>query len=304
MEFQQFRLILRLARFRFLIPGFLIYVLGALLAIIDGARIDPIKFLFGYAIFGSAHLSVSFSNDYFDREADKIATQTPFSGGSGVLVQHPELSSLALRIAISLIAISFIVAILFDLVYGYGIFFLALVAFGSLLGWFYTAPPIKLAYRNLGEASTMLGTGLIMPVMGYLVMAGMIDANIVALSFPLMCYALFFILSVELPDIETDQLGGKRNLLTLKGWRAGVRLSVMATFAATLFFIALASLGTLQPVNMWAFVILSLLPLLAALYGLQRSSDDHYLILSQVKLNFGVLFVILVGAVIYLASLA
>jgi 1,4-dihydroxy-2-naphthoate octaprenyltransferase len=150
----------------------------------------------------------------------------------------------------------------------------------------------------------MLGTGLIMPVMGYLVMAGRVDANIVALSFPLMCYALFFILSVELPDIEADQLGGKRNLLTLRGWRSGIRLSLAATLAATLSFIAIAFLGTLQPVNMWAFVLLSLVPLLAALYGLLRSSGEHNLILLQVKLNFGVLFLILVGAVVYLAILA
>jgi hypothetical protein len=55
---------------------------------------------------------------------------------------------------------------------------------------------------------------------------------------------------------------------------------------------------------MWAFVLLSLVPLLAALYGLLRSSGEHNLILLQVKLNFGVLFLILVGAVVYLAILA
>jgi 1,4-dihydroxy-2-naphthoate octaprenyltransferase len=304
MDFDRFKLILKLARFRFLIPGLLIYTLGALLAIIDGAKVDPTKFLFGYAIFGSAHLSVSFSNDYFDREADKIATQTPFSGGSGVLVQHPELSRFAVRFAIFLIIISILIAILFDLVYAYGVFFLALVAFGSLLGWFYTAPPIKLAYRGFGEASTILATGLIMPAMGYYVMAGRIDANIVALSFPLMCYALFFILSVELPDVEVDRLGGKKNLLTFKGRKAGIRLSILATVAATLIFAILASLGTLRPVDMWFFVLLSLMPLVAALYGIRLPAEEHCQILRQVKLNFGVLSLILIAAVFYLATLA
>jgi 1,4-dihydroxy-2-naphthoate octaprenyltransferase len=304
MDREHFRLILKLARFRFLIPGLLIYSLGALLSIIDGAKADSVKFLFGYAIFGAAHLSVSFSNDYFDREADKIAVQTPFSGGSGVLVRHPELSGLALGIAVSLIVISVLIAILFDLVYSYGLVFLALVVFGSLLGWFYTAPPIKLAYRGLGEASTMVGTGLIMPAMGYFVMAGRVDANVVALSFPLMFYALFFILSVELPDVDADRLGGKKNLLTFKGWRAGMRLSVAATLAATISFIALAVLGTLRPVDAWAFAILSLIPLAAALFGLAMTSGEHGLILRQVKLNFAVLFLILVAAVLYLATLA
>lgn len=304
MSFDNLKLILKLARFRFLIPGLLIYTIGALLAVINGAIADPIKFLLGYAIFGTAHLSVSFSNDYFDREADKIANQTPFSGGSGVLVQHPELSRFAVRFAVLLIAISIIIAILFDLVYGYGLFLLALVVFGSLLGWFYTAPPLKLAYRGLGEVSTILATGLIMPAMGYYVMDGAIDARIVALSFPLMCYALFFILTVELPDVEVDRLGGKRNLITSNGRDVGIFLSIIATLTATVFFIILAMLGTLQPLEMWLFVLLSIIPLVSTLYGLTMRSEEHRRIIRQVKLNFGVLFLILAIAVVYLATLA
>ena len=303
MDLDELKLILKLARFRFLIPGLLIYTLGALLAVVNGAILDPIKFLFGYAIFGTAHLSVSFSNDYFDREADRTAKQTPFSGGSGVLVQHPELSRFAVRFAIFLIIISISIAILFSLVYSYGPFFLALVVLGSLLGWFYTAPPFKLAYRGLGEVSTILATGLIMPAMGYYVMGGVIDARIVALSFPLMCYALFFILTVELPDVEVDRSGGKANLMTYKGRKAGIRLSVIATLAATVIFTIFALLGALRPLEMWLFVLLSAIPLIAALYGLTMRSEEPRLIVRQVKLNFSALLLILTIAVGYLAIL-
>ena len=303
MYFNELKLILKLARFRFLIPGLLIYTLGALLAVVNGAMLDPIKFLFGYAIFGTAHLSVSFSNDYFDREADRTAKQTPFSGGRGVLVQHPELSRFALRFAVILIIISIAIAILFDLVYSYGPFFLALVVLGSLLGWFYTAPPLKLAYRGLGEVSTILATGLIMPAMGYYVMGGAIDARIVALSFPLMCYALFFILTVELPDVEVDRSGGKANLMTYKGRKAGIRLSVIATLAATILFTILALLGALQPIEMWFFVLLSAIPLIAASYGLTMRSEEPRLIVRQIKLNISALLLILTIAVGYLAIL-
>jgi 1,4-dihydroxy-2-naphthoate octaprenyltransferase len=303
MDYNELKLILKLARFRFLIPGLLIYTLGALLAVVNGAILDPIKFLFGYAIFGTAHLSVSFSNDYFDREADRTAKPTPFSGGSGILVQHPELSRFALRFAIFLIIISIVTAILFDLVYSYGPFFLALVILGSLLGWFYTAPPLKLAYRGLGEVSTILATGLIMPAMGYYVMGGTIDARILALSFPLMCYALFFILNVELPDVEVDRSSGKANLMTHKGRKAGIRLSVIATLAATVLFAIFALLGALRPLEMWFFVLLSAIPLIAASYGLTMRSEEPQPIVRQVKLNFCALLLILTIAVGYLAIL-
>ena len=135
-------------------------------------------------------------------------------------------------------------------------------------------------------------------------MAGRIDASILALSLPLMCYALFFILSVELPDVEADQLGGKKNLLTFKGRRAGIELSIIVTFAATVLFIILASLGTLLPIEMWLFVLFSIVPLAAALYGATMPSEDRRPVISQVKLNFCALMLILVAAVVYLATLA
>ena len=303
MDLDILKLILKLARFRFLVPGLLIYTLGALLAVVNGAILDPIKFLFGYAIFGTAHLSVSFSNDYFDREADRMAKQTPYSGGSGILVQHPELSRFAVRFAVFLIIMSIMIAILFDLVYSYGPFFLSLVVFGSLLGWFYTAPPLKFAYRGFGEVSTIIATGLIMPSMGYYVIGGAIDARILALSFPLMCYALFFILTVELPDVEVDRLGGKANLMTYKGRKAGIVASVIATLTATVLFTILALLGALQPLEMWLFVLLSAIPLIATLHGLTMRSEEPLLIVRQVKLNFSALLLILVVAVAYLATL-
>ncbi len=304
MNYERFKLILKLARLRFLIPGILIYSLGGLIAIIDGARADPFRFLFGYTIFGAAHLSVSFSNDYFDREADKMAIQTQFSGGSGVLVRHPELSGFALRFAIFLICLSIVIAVLFEIVYSYGPLFLILVAFGSLMGWFYTAPPLKLAYRGAGEVSSVIATGLIMPVMGYYVMAGRIDASILALSFPLMCYALFFILSVELPDIEADRLGGKRNLFTFKGRMAGIVTAIIATLSATVLFVVLALMGTLRPVEMWLFVLLSMIPLAAALHGMIIPSEDRRPVELQVKLNLVALMLILVAVDIYLGTLA
>ena len=77
---ERLKLVIRLARLHFLIPGFMIYVMGYLLAISNGASWDITKFLFGYLILGCAHVSVSFSNDYFDRKSDVNSVHTTFSG--------------------------------------------------------------------------------------------------------------------------------------------------------------------------------------------------------------------------------
>jgi len=151
--------IFRLARLHFLAPGFLLYLMGYLLAILGGVKYDLAKFVFGYLIFGSAHLSVSFSNDYFDRHSDRMSIKTVFSGGSKVLVNHPELESLALKLAILLLFFSIIANMFFTIIYTYSFWFFIFGLLGAFLGWFYTAPPLKLAYRGLGELSTMLAVG-------------------------------------------------------------------------------------------------------------------------------------------------
>jgi 1,4-dihydroxy-2-naphthoate octaprenyltransferase len=38
---------------------------------------------------------------------------------------------------------------------------------GNLVGWFYSAPPLRLAYRGLGEFSTAATVGFLVPAMGY-----------------------------------------------------------------------------------------------------------------------------------------
>ncbi|UCE96807.1 MAG: hypothetical protein JSV51_04240, partial [Candidatus Bathyarchaeota archaeon] len=60
-------LVVRLARFHFLFLGFMLYLLGYLLAASGGIDVDFGRFVFGYLVLGLAQLSVSFSNDYFDR---------------------------------------------------------------------------------------------------------------------------------------------------------------------------------------------------------------------------------------------
>lgn len=74
---------IRLGRFPFLISGFIPFAAGALLALLLGARFTPVQFVFGYAAMAAAHLSVHYSNDYFDADADRFVETTAISGGAG-----------------------------------------------------------------------------------------------------------------------------------------------------------------------------------------------------------------------------
>ena len=83
--------IILLGKPQYLAGNFFLFVMGALLAVILGAVFVSTKFILGYIILLTAHLSVHYSNDYYDFEVDSITESTIISGGSGVLVKNPDL---------------------------------------------------------------------------------------------------------------------------------------------------------------------------------------------------------------------
>jgi 1,4-dihydroxy-2-naphthoate octaprenyltransferase len=282
------------------VPGLALYVLGALLSFAYGAPQDAWRFAGGYLIFFLAHFSLTFSNDYFDRRADSFNTPTPLSGGSGALRSHPELAIPALHLSLLLIAASLLAASLYQIQYSMPWYFIPLVLAGNLLGFFYTAPPLRLAYRGLGEPATILAAGVVMPAMGYLCLQGRLDIEFLALTPALMGYGAFFILSVEMPDRKADMLGGKRNLLVRAGLEKGLKAAFLATAwsSAYLLYLVFISFGS---VELRPLLLFSLLPLSAGLLGLMVREVDRTRVIAQVKANFAALmgFVFLADA--YLA---
>lgn len=280
----------------------MLYVMGYLLALLSGVDHDLTKFVFGYSIFGTAHLSVSFSNDYFDRKADRNSVKTAFSGGSKVLVTNPEMENLALKIAIGLLSVSVIANVLFTVIYGYSFWFFIFGLLGGLLGWFYTAPPLKLVYRGLGELATIIAVGLLMPGMGYFVASGTIGPLFQALILPLGCYGLFFIMTVELPDVESDTESHKKNFLVKWERLAGRNICVAATIMGTVFMITLLFSATTEVLDIGSFVLFSMIPLIASIIGLSINIHNRRLLVRQVMINMTsmILFLVLIDVSLFL----
>jgi 1,4-dihydroxy-2-naphthoate octaprenyltransferase len=297
--------LLQVARPQFLISGLALFVFGASWAVLLGAPFSPLRMLFGYLILMPAHLSISYSNDYFDVEVDKYDKPTLFSGGSGILVDHPELRKPALWTALTLILLSLVLGIVFQITYSFPIGFLGLVVLGNLLGWFYSAPPIKLAYRGLGELSMIFSVGVLIPGFGYLVTGGHMNQNGLLFIAPLMLYGLAFILTVEIPDVESDRLGSKMTWVARKGRGFGFTMIAAAFLLATLFFLFFAGLTSwIYPLDFRFLGILSLLPLGAGCIGMlkrpaERSSATR--IVNGIMITLAVFLILVDG---YLVSLA
>jgi len=267
-------LLIKAGRFHFLAAGFLLYLIGALFAICTRAPFGLFAFLAGYIVCGTAHLSVSYSNDYFDRHTDDPWKRTPFSGGSGVLVQHPGLARAALACAVLLTLVSLSCTVLLIAGGGFPRGILLFVAAGLFLGWAYSAPPLRLVERGFGEISTMMAFGFFLPLTGYIFMAKGLDLSVLPLVVPLLFLGLFFIVSVELPDAGTDRHTGKRTLVIRFGPRTALAFGTAGAFFASVGFLAAAFIG-FRPVMFFAAAsVASLVPVLMGIAGIVQGAGD------------------------------
>jgi len=294
------REIIRLGRLPFLGAGFILYATGAVLAAIETGHISAEQFIAGYLIVMPAHLSVSYSNDYYDFDLDRPDSSTKYSGGSGVLQRHPELRSFAWRFAVFLIAASITLSIIYTITFRNPSVLLLTVS-GSLLGWFYSAPPLRLSYRGLGEPATAI-TGFIFPAMGYSVMAGGPDIRILLFSVPIMLLQLVFIINVEIPDLREDLLGGKMTLPVHLGVRDSRRIMILASATATVMLALLSLSESFSPgINFLVIAALSLtvtIPCIHSLYG----SGDREDVASKSELVMNSLIVFGMLDLIYLTT--
>jgi 1,4-dihydroxy-2-naphthoate polyprenyltransferase len=294
----------KVARPQFIISGLALFIFGASWAVLLGAPFSLSRALLGYLVLLPAHLSVSYSNDFFDVEVDKFDKHTFFSGGSGVLVDHPELRTPAKWTAIFLILLSLALGIVFQIVFAFPIWFIGLIALGNLLGWFYSAPPLKLAYRGLGELAMVLCVGLLIPGFGYLVTVGPVNPDTFIFCAPLILYGLAFILSVEIPDMEPDRLGNKWTWITRKGRSFGFIMIGISLFLATAFFFCIPLL-TLKsyPLDFRFLGFVSLLPLGAGCVGLLKRPVEKrsaITVVNGILVTFGIFCILADGYMIFL----
>jgi 1,4-dihydroxy-2-naphthoate octaprenyltransferase len=272
--------ILKIVRVHIVAGGFLAFSLGALLAIAGGGSFDPVRFVFGYVVVLLGDLSTHYGNDYFDVEVDKCIKQKKFFTGSGVLVKNPNLRSLSKFISLAFLVCSNVLATLVVVFLGLPLEFFIVILGASLLGWFYSAPPLRLISRGLGEVVVAFVTGFAIPGLGYLAISGQLDSVFVYFAIPFFMYGFILSLSLHAPDVEVDRRGGKRNLTVRLGQHRGFFLILTMAFLATLSFCIYAWQNPFLIVDFRVVVLFSIIPLVAGLLGaigyFQKKEVDHF----------------------------
>lgn len=216
------------------------------------------------------HAAVNVINDVADHDngsdAANLGRIYPFTGGSRFIQQAILSRRQMAALALGLIALVIIGGLYLVTQTGWP---LLLTGFaGVLLGWGYSAPPLKLNSRGLGELAVVTSFALI-PLGMLQVLGGMLSlaAGWLFLSTGLAAAALLFI--NQFPDREADALAGKRH------WVVRLSPAVARTVYGLLQLAVLSSAAAgllAAPLG-----LLSLLPL-ALLYGISwRALRDNNL---------------------------
>jgi len=165
-----------------------------------------------------AHAGVNVINDYHDAlsGADDANTERlfPFTGGSRFIQNGVLTTRQTGRFGYGLLAAVIPAGLWLTWHAGPGL--IAIGAGGLLAGWAYSAPPLKLMSRGLGELA--IATGWLLVVVGTdYVQRGTFAALpfVAGLSYALLVANLLFI--NQFPDHKGDAAAGKRTLVVLLG---------------------------------------------------------------------------------------
>jgi 1,4-dihydroxy-2-naphthoate octaprenyltransferase len=184
------------------------------------------------------HLAINVFNDVYDFQsgADEAnVTPTQFSGGSRVILYGLLSERTMAMLAWGFYALGLAIGIVLAATRGWDLLWLGVA--GLLVGFFYTAPPLRLVHRGLGEVAVFAGFGPIMTLGAYFVQAREYAWAPFLISIPVGILIALVLYVNEVPDRPGDAAADKRTLPVRFSKRAiinGYIASVAAAFAVIL----------------------------------------------------------------------
>jgi 1,4-dihydroxy-2-naphthoate octaprenyltransferase len=178
-------------------------------------------FYFFLTVLGVAglHTGGNLINDYYDSFGSDPINRfaTPFSGGSRV-IQEGELSAETVRnLAYACLGLGVVCGLV--LMY-YGRPWVALLGlFGLAAAYLYSASPVQLMSRGLGEFTIFLAFGPILTLGAYYALTGRVTPEGFYVGLPLAFLITAILWINEFPDLEADTTADKDHLVARLGLR-------------------------------------------------------------------------------------
>lgn len=246
---------LTLARLPFHSVGVLPFVLGTVLAARSGAPLRADLLAAGLAVALAVMLATYLLGECFDTETDALSARMErnrFSGGShstavtsGRIARRRVLHVSAAAAGAAALGGVYVVAASGHLL------LLPLGLFGLAAGVCYSLPPVRLAYRGVGETLIGICYGPVPVMAAFLMQTGRLSWQAGAVSVPVGLTIFNVILINEFPDEPADRLAGKRNLVVRLGRRGAAWVYAAAGLLTAASLALLAALSAATPAA-WA----------------------------------------------------
>lgn len=260
-------------RFHFTFPTFIPVILGTSYALLVECNFKKLSFFLTLLATILHHVGLNLIDDYYDYQhgVDLMNHngKNLYSGGSGILTSgniRPEKIKLAAIICYSITAL---IGLFLTFVHGYWV--LCLGIFGICSSYYYTAPPLKLAYRGLGELLIWLNFGPVILLGSYFIQTEFKYSQIlgpVLLSIISGTLTFCLIIANEIPDYQSDLNAGKKNLVVYFGKNFGL-LSLIIGIGTILTICILTVVNKIWPIA----ILVTLLSFPLAVIGIKKLSQ-------------------------------
>ncbi len=301
-------LALRTTRLPFVSATIVPVVLGIAIAATHGA-FDWFTALLTIIGATCVQLGLNVANDVFDSVQgadDANVTPTQFSGGSRV-IQYGLVSLRGMAgLATLFYGIAAVIGIILLVLRGSPAL-LAIGVIGFIVSIGYTAPPLKLVYRGLGEIAVAIGFGPLMLLGAYVVQTGgTLSWEPFVASLPIALLVTMILYVNEIPDRRGDARAGKRTLPVRFPESTIIAGYAIAAGAAYVILVAGVVTGIL-PIP--ALLALLTIPLaLQVARGLRPNYDNPYGLMAvmgvNVKVHLYVGLLLLAGYLVVLIASA
>lgn len=218
------RAFIQTLRPQFLLLSVVVVLLGTSAALYEGAQWSTLQFLALVAAAVMAHVMVNLLNEYQDFQSglDQTTQRTPFSGGSGALVEYPSLAPAVFKASV-------VVGVLLLLLGGYwivmkGWLLMPIGLIGLLLIVFYTSHITRSPWICLIAPGFAFGP--LMVLGSYYIWLETISWPAITLSLVPFFLVNNLLLLNQVPDLKADQAVGRFNLWMRLGFNQTSRIFI------------------------------------------------------------------------------
>jgi 1,4-dihydroxy-2-naphthoate octaprenyltransferase len=208
-----------------------------------------------------AQAGTNMANDYYDHKTtddDINESPTPFSGGSRVIQEKIQTPGTVIRGAFFFFGLAALCGLYLWLstrnAYenSYAIPLLAVIGF--LSGFLYTATPVKLGYRGLGELFIGLNFGTLSVLGSFYVQTGQLGWTPIIASIPIAFLIAAVVYINQYPDYEADKKVDKKHWVVRLGKKRAIGGYLFLIFGSYLATIIAVLFSYVPPLGLLVFL--------------------------------------------------